>query len=1405
MLKRRVLAFLLSLALVSGLFAGAMPYVSAQDAESVSPRDTETALLSSDQNPDALVRLIVELTDVPAMELKNARLQGAKRFSATSEAGRYRKGLLSKQEKVQQRILDVAPTATFKYGYTNLINGFAVTVRAAEVEAVRAVKGVKEVYLAGGFKTPGEMIETPGESLMRQLAELDATAQMQPQADPSSFSAIHAQEAWDLGYTGGGKVIAIFDAGARTTHEALSTVKSFPNQMTKEKMMAILQANKDTLNMFSSSGWYQHDKKRYNGFSPAMQQSILTGAFYQNKKVPFAVNYADCNTTVWNTGGSDSAHGSHTAGIAAAGWDKDGIQPPVKGVATDAQVLVYRVFSTTDEWGYDEDIMAALDDAATIGADAYNLSIGDTSGFSSYEGDIRLFGYERAFARAKAAGVNIAISSGNSGNIRGGGAATGGSYAKFPDSATTGTPGTDVNVLSVASTQNKIRYTAVGNGLLVDGSSEMVCYLDNNTPAIAGRAAFNNVPIGIVNCKSGDVADIPNEVSGKIALMSRAASNAGLLAQQQNAYEKGAVACLIYNTAGGNAPAVISGTTQLLNPAAMPAAPLNNADGLRLLALLAENTDLKVCFKNGQKMPYSTTSVTNAGQVVTGSSWGPTPDLQLKPEIAAPGGNIYSLGNTGDTTYADMSGTSMASPHVAGAFPLVQQSLEARFPTITGGARAQLVDQLLMSTAEPIAYNDAALSVNGTRLLQSPRWQGAGAMNLGAAVTQNVVLSNTYNQKSKVELGDNLADTFDITFNINNLGDNDNRFTLWGYLQTDGVVAPTQNAPAMISTTPRPIDAAMKVKSVAGGTLVESPDNVNRYMAATAPAFVTVYARSTATVTIEVKLPDMTPFTKDFVNGLFVEGFVTLHDASRAGEPQNPHLLSLPFMGFYDSWLKAPAIDPYSIYDIVSVTDPNYPYYYENSLRTYNTAENKEVILGRNTFATPNTTPSETNTSGQLRNTANTLRQAGNLKRDYIAFSPNGDGYYDNVYGHITMLRGVRTLTASVINAEGQTVRTVGVKDFARKQDKNANGAYYFTNLFNFGVVWDGKDDEGALLPEGTYTYKLTGISDYQGAVGHPHEWSLPIVLDVTPPVMESSGLSLGGEKTMFSYAVRDNHMIQAYEIFYGAQRIFGPVLVNSSSAEGQLDITTIAAQPGFIAAGLSVKVTDFANNVAMLKKFDLEPKTAELAVGKTFTVIPSLPGTYAWSSENTDVATVADGVITGTGAGATVITAAAGGMEATCAVSVFSMQDMFDLLTQAEGLVENLYRSDTWASFLPTMELARAIRNNPVTPTKQAYLCALDTLKAGMEGLVLKITSLKTDTNSSFALRRGKTMNIGLISAPTPAGQVSFTWSSSNPTVATVNQSGLVLGVKAGMAIIRIVANDGSGLVTQVMVTVQQ
>ena len=177
---------------------------------------------------------------------------------------------------------------------------------------------------------------------------------------------------------------------------------------------------------------------------------------------------------------------------------------------------------------------------------------------------------------------------------------------------------------------------------------------------------------------------------------------------------------------------------------------------------------------------------------LTGSALSYDVNTTVQPEITAPGGNIYSLQNGGG--YQNMSGTSMASPQVAGMAAVVAQYIRANKLTEKTGLTARaLAQSLLMSTAVPM-YQDYGEGKYG---YYSVMQQGAGLANVGAAVSAGTYIMMDKNAnagaadgKVKVELGDDPARTgeYNFGFTIYNLKDAATSFNLSADFFTQNVL-----------------------------------------------------------------------------------------------------------------------------------------------------------------------------------------------------------------------------------------------------------------------------------------------------------------------------------------------------------------------------------------------------------------------------------------------------------------------------------------------------------------------------------------------------------------------------------------------------------------------------------------
>ncbi|MGN7408141.1 S8 family serine peptidase [Sporosarcina sp. SAFN-010] len=345
-----------------------------------------------------------------------------------------------------------------------------------------------------------------------------------------------------------------------------------------------------------------------------------------------------------------TTHGTHVAGtIAAQGNNEFGI----KGIAPKVDLYSYRVLGAYGS-GATSGIIKAIDTAVIEKIDVINLSLG---GGANSETD----GASFAINNAMLAGTISVIATGNSG----------------PNRGTMGTPATSRLGIAVGNTTNpEVHYKANVNVTAGDFTYNKVNDLmattfgKNVESELTGNYDLVAVP-GVGAEK--DYADL--DVTGKVALVSR--GEIAFVDKVAAAKKNGAAAIIVQNFAGGtNAP---NKSDVFLGDAFefIPTFDMSQTDGDALRAALAAAPGT-ISFDQFSNVK------TTGDEVNDSSSRGPsTPNFDIKPDVAAPGTNIMSTipmyGNDFpeadySEAYSRKTGTSMATPHIAGIAALVKQA-----------------------------------------------------------------------------------------------------------------------------------------------------------------------------------------------------------------------------------------------------------------------------------------------------------------------------------------------------------------------------------------------------------------------------------------------------------------------------------------------------------------------------------------------------------------------------------------------------------------------------------------------------------------------------------------------------------------------------------------------------------
>ncbi|HEL1771914.1 TPA: S8 family serine peptidase [Streptococcus suis] len=866
-------------------------------------------------------------------------------------------------------------------------------------------------------------VETPAISEKKveeeeKLAVADETTAItnQEEAKPQNIDSntiITVPKVWDSGYKGEGTVVAIIDSGLDVDHDVLHISDL-------------------------STAKYKSEKE----IEAAKEAAGITYGEWFNDKVVFGYNYVDVNTVLKEE--DKRSHGMHVTSIATGNPTQPVAGQLMYGVAPEAQVMFMRVFSDLKATTGAALYVKAIEDAVKLGADSINLSLGGANGSVVNMNE----NVTAAIEAARRAGVSVVIAAGNDGTF---GSGHSNPSADYPDYGLVGAPSTARDAISVASYNN----TTVGSKVI------NIIGLENNADLNYGKSSFDNpekspVPFEIgkeyeyVYAGIGQASDFDGlDLTGKLALIKRGTIT--FSEKIANATAAGAVGVVIFNSRPGEANV----SMQLDDTAiAIPSVFIPLEFGEALVA-----NSYKIAFNNETDIRPNP----EAGLLSDFSSWGLSADGELKPDLAAPGGAIYAAIN--DNDYANMQGTSMASPHVAGAAVLVKQYLQATYPTKSPQEIEALVKHLLMSTAKAHVNKE-------TTAYTSPRQQGAGIIDTAAAISTGLYLTGEDGYGS-ITLG-NVEDTFSFTVTLHNITNEDKTLNYSTQLTTDTV----QNG--LITLAPR--------------LLAEIPGGK-----------VTVKANSSTTVTINV---DASSFAEELTglmkNGYYLEGFVRFTDVADGGD-----IVSIPYVGFRGEFQNLAVLEE-PIYNLIA--DGKGGFYFEPVTAQPDTVDISHHYTGLVTgsteliYSTDKRSDFAIKTLGTFKNEAGyfvlELDESG---KPHLAISPNGDDNQDSLAFKGVFLRNYTDLVASVYAAD-DTERT---NPLWESQPQSGNKNFYSGDPKNpkssiiYPTEWNGTDSEGNALADGKYQYVLTYSSEVPGAA--VQTMIFDVIIDRESPVITTA------------------------------------------------------------------------------------------------------------------------------------------------------------------------------------------------------------------------------------------------------------------------------------------------------------
>lgn len=934
-----------------------------------------------------------------------------------------------KQDKVIEQISNEKhskfnDSIKVKHRYFEGFNGFSVETEFQNLKNIKSTPGVTHVHVARTF-----------EETMATSKEL-----------------VQAQKVWEqYGYKGEGLVVGVVDSGIDYTHKDmnLSDAAKAKEKWTQDKM------------------------------NQKMAETNVNEIWYSDK-VPTGYDWADNDTNVI-PGSTGSPHGTHVSGtIGANGNETKG---GVTGIAPGVQLLAEKVFSDKGGGASEDDIIAGIEHAITMGADVINMSLGVDAGYVDEDFDP----IQKAIRQATEQGTLVVVAAGNTAystknnitmsSIR--------PFAENPDIGTVGAPGVSPFALSVASYENTkyhVNTLAAPDGFSLPFRNQTqfpASYNFKLSKALSPDVNYDMVYVG----EGSKTTDYPKGKTNFIAVVKLLNPYSTVSTIQFTAKSAGAKAIIMIP------PAAWTDYTSLpVTPTATPAASTSKAVGEALLNKMS-------ALPSGQYLSMKLSNDTYVDNPLKDtmsyfSSIGSPSTLDFKPEISAPGGNIYSTVPGND--YEMMSGTSMATPHVAGGSALLLQALYQKGLTHSEDTvlKAKVA---LMNTANVVMDP----RTNGA-VPYSPRVQGSGLMKIQNAINTPVIVTsrNTPLEQAGAvalkEIGQNTSfklnmEAFDVPKDKNNSAD----FEYNVYVDLLKDKTETKEFDFDGDGKPDPKEYLSLTSERINGATVTVNDNI---VTDKSGSLIKIKPGQTKMLTVNVSLPD------SLKKNSFVEGFVRLVPVAK--DQDKAVTLTVPYMGFYGNWdeprnIDAPAWEKEAFVGYTALWD-------ENSER---------FPLGYNPYS-------------------------DTFTLNHIAYSPNY--LLDGIFASFQALRNLDKVEMYIEDSSGNIVKNLGdFSEYTGAPFKFRKNIMPIGDTMYQGYKWDMKDTSGEFVPDGIYQYVIKTTLDFENA--KPQIVKMPITVDSVLPTVTELKVTPKNGKYEVSWDVQDNATDYHSAIVYVNGQYYSP------------------------------------------------------------------------------------------------------------------------------------------------------------------------------------------------------------------------------------------------------------------------